>query len=148
MFKKLITISLFLIIGLTAVQYAQAQRGIDPALKPINLPDTQKTGLEEAECINKYGAEAWDKNSQMCLGHEDEPITAFLQVLGGALLMLAGGIAVIVIAYGGLQYVLSHGNQEKIEKAKKTLLYGIIGALVVIFSYFIVELVLQIIIGV
>lgn len=144
MFKKFITISLFLIIGITAVQYAQAQRAIDPNLKPKNLPATEKTGLDQAECPEG----AWDENSQMCLGAEDEPITAFLQVLGGALLMLSGGIAVIVIAYGGLQYVISHGNQEKIEKAKKTLLYGIIGSLVVIFSYIIVEFVLQIIIGI
>lgn len=146
MFKKLITISLFLIISLTAVQYAQAQRAIDPNLKPQNLPGTETTGMSEQECADAGGT--WDENSQMCSGHEDEPITAFLQVLGGALLMLSGGIAVIVIAYGGLQYVISHGNQEKIEKAKKTLLYGIIGALVVIFSYVIVQFVLQLIIGI
>jgi hypothetical protein len=61
--------------------------------------------------------------------------------------MLAGGIAVIIMAYGGIQYVISQGNQERLDKAKKTLLYGVIGIVVVTFSYFIVSFVLRLIIG-
>jgi hypothetical protein len=98
---------------------------------------------DNKEIIQKY----WDVNSQMCRGHEEEPITAFIQIIAGALLMLTGGIAVIVIAVGGVMYIVSGGNQQQMEYAKNTLKYGFIGMAVVIFSYYIVQLVLQLIIG-
>ncbi len=98
---------------------------------------------DNKKVIQKY----WDTNSQMCRGHEEEPITAFIQIIAGALLMLTGGIAVIVIAVGGVMYIVSGGNQQQMEYAKNTLKYGFIGMAVVIFSYYIVQFVLQIIIG-
>ncbi len=106
--------------------------------------DEQKTILENHKTeIAKY----WDVNSSMCKGHEEEPITAFIQIIAGALLMLTGGIAVIVIAVGGVMYVVSGGNQQQMEFAKNTLKYGFIGMAVIIFSYYIVQTVLTLIIG-
>jgi hypothetical protein len=98
---------------------------------------------QNKETIKKY----WDINSSMCKGHEEEPITAFIQIIAGALLMLTGGIAVIVIAVGGVMYVVSGGNQQQMEFAKNTLKYGFIGMAVIIFSYYIVQTVLTLIIG-
>lgn len=41
-------------------------------------------------------------------------------------------IAVIVIVLGGIMLMMARGNEEAAEKAKSTLKYGIIGALVVL----------------
>lgn len=147
MFKKLITLLLVLIIGMSIVPVTSAQRGIDPSLKPINAPGMPETGIgTKKECEEKGGT--WDENTQLCSTTAEEPITAFIQILGGAVLMLSGGIAVIVIAVGGLMYVTSRGNQQQMEFAKNTLIYGVIGMLVIIFSYFIIRWVLQIILNV
>ncbi|MBD3157048.1 hypothetical protein GF369_04450 [Candidatus Peregrinibacteria bacterium] len=146
MIKKLLTISIVFIIGLGAMPIATAQQGIDPSLKPINSPDIPATGPgTKEECEKKNGT--WDEEAKLCRGFEDEPINAFLQIIGGAILMLSGGIAVIVIGVGGIMYITSRGNQQQLEFAKNTLLYGIIGMLVIIFSYFIIRWVLNIIIG-
>ncbi|MBA4336195.1 hypothetical protein C0416_00280 [bacterium] len=144
MFKKLLTLLFIIIIGLAIVPMTNAQRTIDPSLKPTNSPGVPGTGSEE-DCKKAGGT--WNKESQLCAGFEDEPINAFIQILAGAVLMLSGGIAVIVISVGGIMYVTSMGNQQQLEFAKSTLTYGVIGMLVIIFSYFIVRWVLQIVIG-
>lgn len=147
MFKKLITLLLVLIIGMSIVPVTGAQRGIDPSLKPINAPGVPETGITKEECEETKGA-VWDENTQLCSTTAEEPITAFIQILGGAILILSGGIAVIVIAVGGIMYITSRGNQQQLEFAKNTLIYGVIGMLVIIFSYFIIRWVLQIIVGI
>lgn len=58
-------------------------------------------------------------------------------ILGGIaniLFTFAGAIAVGFIIVGGYRYVTSQGNQELVEKAKKTLLYAIIGLIVIFIS--------------
>lgn len=47
---------------------------------------------------------------------------------------VAGGIALIVVAYGGLKFVLSQGNPQEITKAKNTIIDGLIGLAVIIAS--------------
>ncbi len=47
---------------------------------------------------------------------------------------IAGGIALIVIAYGGLKFVLSQGNPQEITKAKNTVIDGLIGLAVIVAS--------------
>lgn len=55
----------------------------------------------------------------------------------------AGIIAVIMIVYGGIQYITSTGNPQGITKAKTTILYSVIGLLVVLFASAIVNVVVN-----
>ncbi len=57
-------------------------------------------------------------------------------------LSFLGLIAVIMIIYGGFLYVSAAGNQEKIESAKKIIMYAIIGIIVILLSFAIVNTVL------
>jgi len=45
---------------------------------------------------------------------------------------VAGGIALVVVAYGGLKFVLSQGNPQEITKAKNTIIDGLIGLTVIV----------------
>jgi|GEM_PF-2242379 len=63
----------------------------------------------------------------------------FLQLIAGGLLYLAAPVTVLTIAIAGLRYVTSHGNQEAIDKAKKTLEFAVIGLLVIMTSYTIIR---------
>lgn len=54
---------------------------------------------------------------------------------------VAGGVAVIYMIIGGFQYITSSGHPEKLDKAKKTLLYSGIGLGIVLIAYGIVEFV-------
>ena len=52
-----------------------------------------------------------------------------------------GIIAVIMLIIGGIKYVLSGGDSKKVTDAKNTVLYAIIGLVIAVFSYAIVNFV-------
>jgi hypothetical protein len=54
------------------------------------------------------------------------------------LIFLVGAIAVIMLILGGLQYVISNGDAKRVESAKNTILYAIIGIVIAILAYAIV----------
>lgn len=54
------------------------------------------------------------------------------------------GIALIVIIVSGIMYMTAGGDEAKVTKAKKTLIYGIVGAAVVLAATFILNAIRQI----
>jgi uncharacterized membrane protein YjfL (UPF0719 family) len=68
---------------------------------------------------------------------------AWLDTFTSLLLYLAGAIAVIVIIFGGVRYVTSTGDASRVKQAKDTILYGIIGLVVSILAFAIVQFVIQ-----
>lgn len=59
------------------------------------------------------------------------------------LMFIVGIVAVVVVIYGGLQYILAAGDQAKITKAKDTILYAIVGLVVAMLAYAIVNFVVN-----
>jgi hypothetical protein len=59
------------------------------------------------------------------------------------IIFLVGAVAVIMIVVGGLRYVLSAGDSSAINGAKNTLLYAVVGLVVTVMSYAIVNFVLS-----
>ena len=57
--------------------------------------------------------------------------------------IVVGVIAVIMIIIGGLKYILSSGDSNNINSAKNTILYAIIGLVIVAFAQVIVRYVLN-----
>ena len=47
-----------------------------------------------------------------------------------------------MIIYGGILYVTSAGNDENVQKAKKILMYAIVGIVVILLSFAIVNTVI------
>jgi len=78
-----------------------------------------------------------EKNS---LGSVAGVIVEFLSVALGI-------IAVIFLIIGGLKYITSTGNTNKVEEAKKTIIYAIIGLFIAVSASIIVHLVLKTAIG-
>ena len=48
---------------------------------------------------------------------------------------ILGIIAIIMILYGAFLYLTAGGDEEKVGKAKKTVLYGAIGILIILVAY-------------
>lgn len=65
-------------------------------------------------------------------------INNYIYYLVGALVTLSVALAVFFIALGGSQYVKSMGSDESLGKAKKTIMWAVLGLLLVIVSYQIV----------
>lgn len=56
---------------------------------------------------------------------------------------IIGFVAVMVIILGGVQYTTSAGDSGKVKKAKDTIMYGIIGLIVALMAYSIVNFILS-----
>ena len=57
------------------------------------------------------------------------------------MLYIIGAAAVIMLIWGGIRYTTSGGNQNAVTSAKNTILYSIIGLVIAIFAYAIVNFV-------
>lgn len=58
-------------------------------------------------------------------------------------LYIVGFISVIMLIWGGIRYIISGGDSKKITDAKNTILYAILGLVIVFFAYAIVNFVLN-----
>lgn len=89
------------------------------------------------------------------IGDEDNP-AGVSEATGGAtdvralaltvvnyFLGFLGLVAVIMVIYGGVTYVTSAGNDEAIGNAKKIIMYALIGIIVILLSFVVVNAVLK-----
>ena len=53
-----------------------------------------------------------------------------------------GFVATVMVIYGGVLYVTSAGNEENVQKAKKILLYAVVGIIIILVSFALVRTVL------
>jgi len=65
-----------------------------------------------------------------------------LTTVFNAILGLAGAIAVAFIVFGGIKYMLSQGDQNQVKQAKDTILYALVGIVVVVVSFMLVNFVI------
>ena len=59
----------------------------------------------------------------------------------------AGVLSVVMLIWGGVRYVVSSGKKDSVTAAKNTIIYAIIGLLISIFAYAIINFVLMTAIG-
>ncbi len=57
------------------------------------------------------------------------------------LLFVIGAVAVIMIVIGGLRYVISGGDAKQVQAAKNTILYALVGVIIAILAYAVVNFV-------
>lgn len=69
----------------------------------------------------------------------DSQVAAIL----GTVYMIAGIVAVIVIIIGGIRYATSNGDSSGVQSAKNTILYAVIGLIVIIMAAAITTFVLN-----
>lgn len=74
---------------------------------------------------------------------QPESLPEQFKTITNVLLFLVGAISVIMIIFGGIKYVTSSGDSTKVQEAKNTILYSIIGVIVAILGYAIVNFVIE-----
>lgn len=65
----------------------------------------------------------------------------FVFRVASLLLLFAAAIAVVFLVIGGFRYVTSSGNEELVEKAKKNITHSIIGLVIIIMAFAIVQII-------
>lgn len=100
-----------------------------------------------------YAVEVFDQcngtnvpvDSTICNSVNDESgdLPNMLGVIINTLLILIGMVSVVMIVIGGFRYTLSRGEASEIKTAKDIILYAIIGLIVAVMAYAIVNFVLD-----
>lgn len=72
----------------------------------------------------------------------DKDLTSIVATVVNIISIVVGVVAVIMIIWGGLKYITSGGESGKITSAKNTIIYALIGLVVVALAQFIVHFVL------
>lgn len=65
------------------------------------------------------------------------------RTITNVMLFLIGAISVIMLIVGGIRYVVSGGDSTAVQNAKNTILYAIVGVVVAILAYAVVNFVIQ-----
>ena len=65
-----------------------------------------------------------------------------LTTIVNTMLFIIGFLSVIMLIFGGLRYIISGGNAAAVTAAKNTILYAIVGLIIAIFAYAIVNFVI------
>lgn len=73
----------------------------------------------------------------------DESVRGILNAVVGVL----GLVCVVIIIIGGVNYMTSSGDAGKVKKAKDTILYGVIGLIICVLAFAIVNFVITNILG-
>lgn len=84
-----------------------------------------------------------------CLPDKTSPPTLtclpeLFQALITLLLFLVGAVALILIMVSGVKFLFSGGDAKQVEGARNTMTYAIIGLVIVLFSFFIINIIAQV----
>lgn len=105
---------------------------------PVYAADCKVTGgLKSADkCA---GGVVEENGGPTSLFDGDSPIfTTAINIM----LFVIGILSVIMLIYGGIRYVLSSGDAGAVQNAKNTIMYAIIGLVIAILAYAIVNFVI------
>ncbi len=108
-----------------------------PALVPATV---SATNIQGNIC---GGTNASASDSQSCqTGAANTQISNLMTRIINFFSLLVGIVSVIMIIIGGFQYVMSNGDSGKISTAKNTIIFALVGLIIVAMSQFIVHFVL------
>lgn len=116
------------------------------ALAPVALAGTQQEEMfvADAACSDKAttieeGAKCSKGNSQATSLFGNGGI---FTVVANTLIFLVGAISVIMVIFGAFKYVTSNGDSKAVTSAKDTILYAVVGVVLAIISYAIINFVI------
>lgn len=87
-------------------------------------------GTDQASCL--FGNE----------GAACEGQTPLFKIITNVLLFIIGAVSVIMLVIGGIRYTVSAGDSSAVTGAKNTILYAIVGIVVAILAYAVVNFVI------
>ena len=101
-----------------------------------------------AACVDANGVALTGAKLGACQAKGSDQSTSLFgnggifQTITNTALYIIGAISVLMLIYGGIRYTISMGDAKNVEAAKNTILYAIIGIVVALLAYAIVNFVL------
>lgn len=69
-------------------------------------------------------------------------VDGIFNTVANILLFIVGALSVLMLIIGGIRYVVSGGNQTAVTAAKNTILYAIVGLVIALLAYAVINFVL------
>ena len=108
-------------------------------LAPVPAFATASDEVQKGTC--EAGGGQWVNNS--CSGGNADTSKANLNntihTVISTMLFIVGILSVIMIIYSGIRYIISRGEQGEVKSAKDTLMYSVVGLIVAILAFVIVN---------
>jgi hypothetical protein len=100
---------------------------------------TNQTGC--GVCAADPQATAWDDATKTCTtGSAGQGnLSNLIQIVINVMLFIVGTLSVIMIIFGGIRYTASAGNKSAIDSAKTTIIYAVVGLVVAIIAFALVQ---------
>jgi hypothetical protein len=123
-------IALFIVFGLSLL-----------GLGPVAYAQAGQEEINRGLCA---GANL-DFNDPNCAGGTDatQKLNNLIRTIINLLSIVVGVVAVIMIIIGGLRYITSGGSDTGVTSAKNTILYAVIGLIIVALAQLLVRFVLR-----
>jgi len=86
-----------------------------------------------------YAVPSWMPDNGAKFDTLDEAARSFLNLFSA----VAALVAVAVLIYGGISYMLSSGDSAKTEKAQNTIIYALVGLVIVGLAYLVIGFILN-----
>lgn len=129
----LVLIFLSLIIPAVLVPFSQSQAAAADAGLAGSKGDAPKSGT--VRCLT-------DSTKQCVVLTNPVPKLTSVNYLIGLIISIAmsviGSLSLLMLVWGGFKWLTAAGNTERIESGTKTMLWAVIGVIVVLSSYIIV----------
>ena len=119
------------IIGLTLMSPGLLVPMVATGVASADITSSLCTGVKDA-ANNDQGCENADGNGTSTVKTLAEKVTNIFSIIVGA-------ASVIMIIYGGFRYITSGGDSGKVGNAKNTLIYAIVGLVIVALAQLIVR---------
>ena len=103
------------------------------------------TGQIQGPLCNGASDLKFDTTAGDCDGVENsgDTLTNLIRTIINVISVVVGVVAVVMIVLGGLKYITSGGDSSNVSSAKNTIIYAVIGLVVVALAQFIVQFVLD-----
>jgi lysylphosphatidylglycerol synthetase-like protein (DUF2156 family) len=109
---------------------------IAAALLPVTVPSA-------AYAVDPgFGACSGNSTSAVCRARNNDNVFRILKNVINILLTVVGIVAVIMVVVGGIKYAASQGDQGAVSSAKNTIIYAIVGLVIAVMAFAIVNFVL------
>lgn len=103
----------------------------------------QSAGRDSLKCGS--GVDGFEGGTASCkdISGEGTKVQNLISNIINVISVIVGAVAVIMILFGGFRFVTAGGDTNAVSSAKNTIVYAIVGLIIVAFAQVIVRFVLQ-----
>jgi len=113
-----------------------------PALVPVSVA-AQEDITDGLKCGAEFDVSNVDAPACEPPSEPSDKLNNIIRLVINIFSLIVGVIAVVMIIIGGLKYITSGGDSGNVTGAKNTILYAVVGLVVVALAQFIVRFVLD-----